>query len=198
MIERLTNRIIEYQIKTGSIDIADSNVYRYGYILLFEVIINICIAFAISFTFRTIKEMFFFLIFFMMLRSFCGGYHADKIWHCVVISNIVMIFAIHISKFAAKYSIPIILYIVIEMCFSLIIYYNSPVDNKNKRLSNAEKTIYKKYIFMIIIIENIFGFVLMVLEKYKYAYIILCIFLIQFISILVQKINNRGDDNLCD
>ena len=44
MIEKLTNHIVDCQIASGKIKEEEGSVYRYGYTLFFEKLINIVIA----------------------------------------------------------------------------------------------------------------------------------------------------------
>ena len=44
MIEKLTNHIVDCQIASGKIKEEEGSVYRYGYTLFFEKLINIAIA----------------------------------------------------------------------------------------------------------------------------------------------------------
>ena len=44
MIEKLTNYIVDCQIASGKIKEEEGSVYRYGYTLFFEKLINIAIA----------------------------------------------------------------------------------------------------------------------------------------------------------
>ena len=52
MIEKLTNHIVDCQIASGKIKEEEGSVYRYGYTLFFEKLINIAIALIICFNNR--------------------------------------------------------------------------------------------------------------------------------------------------
>lgn len=194
MIERLSYKITEYQMIKGYIRQDEIKIYRYGYILLFEVVINIVIALVLGLTFDKVREIVFFLLFFILLRSFCGGYHADKIWQCIFLSNVVMLAAILINNICYQYKIPILIYILFEICFSVIICILSPVDNKNKRLGKNEKSIYKKCTIIVTIVESSIGIALMLLEERELGYLILYIYLIQIFSIIAANISRLSSD----
>ena len=99
MIKRVVDAIINKQIKEHMLTTQDEKIYRYGYILLCEVILNILIALIIGFIFKEQKIIVFFLFMYIPLRSFCGGWHADKIWKCTIISNIILLLQIFGKRF---------------------------------------------------------------------------------------------------
>lgn len=191
MVERISNKIIDYQIEKGIISKNDINIYRYGYILLFEVMINILIALGIGIILGKVTEILFFLACFIILRSFCGGYHANSIWKCIFLSNLVMTISILSNILLSKYTMPISLFFILEICFSIIICVLSPVDNKNKRLSNNEKSFYKKCTIIVSVAENSIGIILMLFNKQEYAYLVLFVFLIQMVSLMIVKGQNK-------
>ena len=82
----------------GTIQESDRNVYEYGYQLMIEAFINVVISLLLGAVLGCFKEVVFFLIVFMPLRSFCGGYHAAKTWQCTVLSNLVVLLVIVVSK----------------------------------------------------------------------------------------------------
>ena len=73
----MTNKIVETLINKQSqneiITNEDEQIYRYGYILLCEVVLNLVIALIIGIVFLKTKEIMFFLCVYIPLRSFCGG-----------------------------------------------------------------------------------------------------------------------------
>ena len=48
MIEKFVNKIVNKQLEKDIISKEDANIYKYGYILMCEVLINICIALVIA------------------------------------------------------------------------------------------------------------------------------------------------------
>ncbi|MBQ9610598.1 MAG: accessory gene regulator B family protein [Lachnospiraceae bacterium] len=187
MIEKLADKMIEFQVSKGTIHSEDANIYRYGYILLFEIIINIFISFLMGILLGKIQEVIFFLLLFITLRSFCGGYHAKRIWECIVLSNAVMACAIVINIYFGKYVLPVLLYVTIVIVLSVIICSMAPVDNKNKRLNEKERIFYKKCSIITAIIENGIGITMILLGQYSFAYIVIYVYIIQLISIIIGK-----------
>ena len=95
MIQMIVNVLVNKQSQHYTMTDEDEKIYRYGYILLCEVILNVVIALAIGIGFSKIKEVMFFLGMYIPLRSFCGGWHADKIWKCTLISNAILLLQVY-------------------------------------------------------------------------------------------------------
>ena len=93
MIEKLTNHIVDCQIASGKIKEEEGSVYRYGYTLFFEKLINIAIALIICLITGKWLAVGLFLLAVIPFRSFAGGWHAKEFWQCAILSNL-MIFII--------------------------------------------------------------------------------------------------------
>ena len=103
MIQMIVNVLVNKQSQHYTMTDEDEKIYRYGYILLCEVILNVVIALAIGIGFSKIKEVMFFLGMYIPLRSFCGGWHADKIWKCTLISNAILLLQVYSLEKLLRY-----------------------------------------------------------------------------------------------
>lgn len=72
MIEKFVNKIVNKQLEKDIISKEDANIYKYGYILMCEVLINICIALVIAAVSTEWLLISMFLIIYIPLRSYCG------------------------------------------------------------------------------------------------------------------------------
>lgn len=97
MIEKLVDKIISKQLEENTISTEDINIYRYGYILVYEVFVNIIVAAIIAGISGEWLLVTLFLVIYIPLRSFCGGWHADKFWKCTIYSNVIIVIML-ISK----------------------------------------------------------------------------------------------------
>lgn len=89
MIKLLVEKFINTRVKNKLIREEDAEIYQYGYILLFEMVICIIISLLIAIALRTVLELLVFSIFFIPLRCFGGGFHATKAWRCLAVSTII-------------------------------------------------------------------------------------------------------------
>ena len=92
MIEKIVNKLLDTQIKSGLLKNETIPIYRYGYTLLIEVTINVILSLLIGFALGEIGIVILFNLIFIPLRGFCGGWHAGKSWLGTMTSAIVLCF----------------------------------------------------------------------------------------------------------
>ncbi len=184
MILKIVDFIIDRQIENEMIYEDDINVYRYGYTLVLEVMINIMTAIIIGLISGELVGIVLFLIIFIPLRSYCGGYHAPKAWICILLSNTIVAGIVLIIR-NLQYIINYLPLLVIEaICASIILIF-APIQSDAKKISNNEWQIYKKYIRYILISELVFALLtILILKSNKYGFIIIAAHATQAVSLL--------------
>lgn len=143
MLQRLIDKMIEREIEQKIIKPEEVSIYKYGYILVYEVVLNIILSVLIGILFDSIVNVLFFLVVFIPIRSFCGGWHADTIWKCTVVSNIILVLEIIYVENVIKHLKIWILYPIFVL-FLIYIIYVAPVETRTKRISQNEKEVYRK------------------------------------------------------
>lgn len=186
MIKRAVTRLVNTQIRLGTIQESDRNVYEYGYQLMIEAFINVVISLLLGAVLGCFKEVVFFLIVFMPLRSFCGGYHAAKTWQCTVLSNLVVLLVIVVSKVSLLAGIITPVYILGDIVIGGMIVLFAPVDNENRRLGEKEHRRYKMTASVIMSVEALLCIILCVSSFRTYSDIILTSHTIQLCSLLIS------------
>ena len=158
MVQKIVDALVNKQSQNYVMTDEDEKIYRYGYILLCEVFLNLVIALAIGIAFSKTKEVIFFLGMYIPLRSFCGGWHADKIWKCTVISNVILmlqVYSIENIKMYLSMSGMLLIFFFNMVC----VYFISPVDTEMKRISQDEKKTYKRKIKLILVFHMIIAII---------------------------------------
>ena len=183
MIEKLVTRFVDFQAGIGTIKEDDVNVYQYGYTLMVEVILNMALSLILGVLLGQIKKVIFFLCMFIPLRSFCGGYHANKIWKCVILSNFIIIVPIFAVEKLILYKTPQCL---LMMLCGIVITLFAPSESFGKKLSMHEKKVYKFGALIFFFVESIIGFILLCTGKVEYYYIVLISHVIQALSLLLN------------
>ena len=120
---------------------------------------------------------------FIPLRSFCGGYHANKIWKCVILSNFIIIVPIFAVEKLILYKTPQCL---LMMLCGIVITLFAPSESFGKKLSMHEKKVYKFGALIFFFVESIIGFILLCTGKVEYYYIVLISHVIQALSLLLN------------
>ncbi len=185
MINRITSTIVETQIKAGFLKDEDRDIYNYGYILMMETMLNIFVGILIGLLFKAIDTIIIFWLLYIPLRIFCGGWHAEKSWQCLVASNVILLFVIKVEKMM----IPITntwFVVLLEILLALMIMILSPVSTKYKPITSREKSRFKRNCIGIIVIELLASlFICRVRNIIMIAYGVL------LISLVMQMIINR-------
>lgn len=190
MVQKIIDKIVEKQIQENILKTEDESIYKYGYMLVFEVLLNISLALIIGVLFDSLRDILFFLCIYIPLRSFCGGWHADKIWKCTFVSNVIFVIEIFFEKYIVKY-IDIWELLVIFFIGIIIIFLMAPVETKTKKISKKEKIIYKKKIYFITMIHVIGMVVIVMFPLQNYIFIIAYAYLVQLCMMFFGKLENN-------
>jgi accessory gene regulator B len=192
MIERLVELLIVQQLNARMITKENISVYRYGYILMFEMSINVLIAFIIGYFFHELPVVIFFLFIFIPLRSYCGGYHAPKAWICIILSNAFIVCVVLFSRNMNLIIYNKEIFLLEIICIGLITVL-APIQSSAKKLNSNEKQLYKKYIKIILIIQVILEIFFFTFALNKYGYVIIMSHIIQVLALAVAhySVNNK-------
>lgn len=117
--------------------------YRYGYQLLALQAGNLAVAIAIGLVFSCLMEIILFLIAYIPLRSYAGGYHADGPVQCGIISAALELAVAVILQIPITAGLLHTLLLVTALC-EIIIYVTVPVAAKNKPLTDSQIISFRK------------------------------------------------------
>lgn len=188
MIQKIIDRMIEKQVQNRTITFEEINIYKYGYILMFEVVVNVLLALIIGMIFNSLGVVLCFLGMYIPLRSFCGGWHADTLWKCTFISNFILLIEILCIRSVAQY-INIFVLLFMFLVSVMIIIYMAPVETSAKKISKEEGIRYKKKIRIIILAQIIIMTLLVMLEFKNYVFVVTYVYIVQAILLLLEKLS---------
>lgn len=159
-MEYIISNIIQKLIKYEIIKREEASIYEYGLFHFIGFLLSLSFMLIVGFVFECIDRLFCFLIFFIVVRKYAGGYHEKTLKECAVVSIIfLLITAIEIKAISYFHFMPIFLYVV--FLFAVLLFVVCPIDNENKRLDDLEKVVYGR-VFKIIL--------LFVLSAFLYFY----------------------------
>ncbi len=116
-------------------------IYRYGCEVLISIIINILLVLLCGIIFRMIRNAFLFYGVFLLIRRYCGGFHAETYLGCNAIFTGILSLAL--TAIVLYDSIPSIMIVIFAFISFLVVYRYSPLVHKNKRLSESEMSKYR-------------------------------------------------------
>ena len=165
----------------------DKEVYRYGIQQGLNLTLNILTTIIIGVLCGMVYPSLMFLICYMPLRSFCGGYHAKTHLRCYIYSVIMITCILLVAKYTA---FNIVLSEVLVLISLIIILLLAPVEDENKKLDNVEKRVFRKRAYIIAFLEVLLYHIFLITHL-TYCYTILCIALFSLsILMIIGSIKN--------
>lgn len=157
--------IVTWLIKQKAILKEDRELYEYATYSFFLSFFPLFISIIIGSVMGKVLESILFIITFMSVRKFSGGFHAKQAWVCIISSCIILLACICIITnvmYSSIFDIGILWAVI-----NLIMF--SPIDNENRRLDLIEKKEYKSKITVIVLIIAIIYYLLILLNRENYA-----------------------------
>lgn len=188
MIAQLADMMVSSQLKNKRISEADKAIYRYGYILIMEMMVNILISVLIGVLFHVLAEVIWFLMIFVPLRSYAGGYHMNRAWKCIIATN-VMIAGITLTAVYIIHTVPVFPWLVAEALSCAAICVLAPVDTKAKPLDDGEKKVYRRKTWLICAVEALIHTVVLLLGMERLAYVGIMAHAALVVSLTLEKWN---------
>lgn len=140
MLEKASKSITNSLRKKGIVLDEFADVYQYGFELLLSFLISTGLVILAGIILNRFIETLFFLLAFISLRSFTGGFHAMKYWICTVSTFGVYSLVMIVSSFV---SVNFLVFFILLLIGSIILYIKAPVENPNKELTKKQKSKYK-------------------------------------------------------
>lgn len=166
--------------------------FKYGCELIISNIVYTLIFLIMSMLTNTLVPSLLFYAGFLTTRKFCGGYHASSYIRC----HLLFAFT-HFLFVSFTYLIPIVLYKVIFISFSIICSISiaiwAPVDHKNKQFTKGEYIFFRKCsLILSILIATCASISMILLPTTIHIISIMFGILSAVISMLVAKYQRRN------
>lgn len=140
MITALSKRITHFLYSKKVITFDTIEIYQYGFEIIISTIIGFFITIMIGVLFRMIWLSLLYYIIFVVLRQFTGGYHAKTYFKCNLVFAVTTAFIFLLTKMAIASEMYTIGIHSLLLFFSIItVWFGTPVENKNKPLSEKQK-----------------------------------------------------------
>ena len=145
-------------LEKGIIKEEDIPIYRYGIENGIILIFNMLTAFVIGILTGRLVEILVFLLSYITLRSYSGGFHLDNKIACYISSNLILMIPACASEmgyaFVRTWNEPVkVIEIAFVICSAVIIFSLSPMDSKQRKLDTAEKKHFKFRARLILMVQ---------------------------------------------
>jgi accessory gene regulator B len=193
MISSLSQSILNSFIEQRIISEEDRNIYEYGAEIAISYFLNLLAIVTISFFMNMLIECIVFLIIFVPLKGYTGGYHASNYKICFVISCLTVTAVLFATKYVSMQISQFIL-ILTMIIAGVSIYILGPIEDKNKPITEKESIHYKGKIKSILIIEFILAIIMNSVGLHKILFIFCSSFVITLGLSLIGYIKNRTNE----
>lgn len=144
------DKTVDNFVQNGIIEDENKELYAFGMRQGMTMVLNVATTVVIGAVLGMVWQSLLFMVSFIPLRSFAGGYHARTQLQCYL-SSVVLIF---ISLLAIKFYTEInFIYLGLALLGSILIFFLSPVESKNRPLDETERLVFKKKARTILVIE---------------------------------------------
>lgn len=167
-MEKLTRRLVEFNIAKGKISSDDADLYEYGYMLLAEKIMIFIISISIAVFCNAFFEIILLCVSFIPFRIYCGGYHAKSRMSCMILSGISLVAGVYGIRIM-KSVMSIELFVIGAMIFGLVIIRYAPVDVEQKKITTSEQFFFRKIVLYVLVVEIVCGIISLLMEEVIYA-----------------------------
>lgn len=166
MVTKISSKTVDLLVNKNFIDEDDKAIYHYGAIQLFTNLFTLGIIIVIASIVNMMVESIVYIVTFMLIRMFAGGYHANTRNKCTALT--IAVYVVNIMSIAIFTDIitkPMV-YIGTITCFC-IIFLVGPVDHKYKPMSKEKYKGRKKIVRRISLLLTIviIGFSMMNVQK---------------------------------
>ena len=162
-LEILAEKITGCLEKHGLIESDQVEIYMYGMTLLISNTATLLATLLVGFIFHVIDCFLVFLLFFIPLRIFSGGYHSSNYLRCFLTFMLLMISLVAILRNLPEGAVlPTIL--ITSLISLFLIFKFSPVSHPNAPIRESDWFHFKRLSRIICIIEIIFIFFLSLLN----------------------------------
>ena len=189
MINHISKMITNFFLQQKSISEDEKEIYQYGVEITISSILNILLVLLLSMLFRSVLSGIVFLVCFIYVRRYTGGYHAETYFRCNSALCITYIAVFIISKGVHISNVVFLLIILIGL---IIVIRYSPVNNTHKSLSGNEKKRYHYLAVTVYIIFSIIGFFIIEFNIFYGKIILLTLLSIALIIIIEIILQGRG------
>lgn len=184
----LSDKIINSLVLNGVVNSKDKELYIYGLHQGFLMILNLIVTIIIGLIFGMVLESIVFMISYIPVRIYAGGYHSKTQLRCFIFSINMIIIVLLSMKLINWTSF---LYSIFEIISVVIIFKLAPIEDSNKPLEPIEVSLYKKRARVILLIETSLLFILKTLNFYQISLCILTAHMALSVMLVLGKIKNN-------
>ncbi len=186
MLNKVSVQLSKFLLQKIKEDKQEQDVYTYGFELIISTIIFFVSIIVISAILSSPISGLVFLITFVPLRLFTGGYHADTYSRCFILSNLTYLLILIIKNLLWSCIITRYWYCLLLISY-IFIMLKAPVINPAQPINPYKKIRSKKITKIILCFETLWIFLLSYSRKELFCMAVLSICLIAFFMFIADE-----------
>ena len=168
MISKVSSRIVKWLLRAGAISENDRELYEYAaYSFLFS-LIPLVLVMLLGGISGMLFEGVLMILPFMLLRKFSGGFHLQSSGVCFVSSTLHLSAFLFLIRFVADRQSSVLFSFLVSAA-AIQIFLCSPIDNEARKLSEAERAVFKKLARLMSVIFTLVYITLSVFRLTRFA-----------------------------
>lgn len=184
----ISKRLTDYILKKGVIEEKDYDIYNYGFVCFFEVMLSTVTSIIIALFLGMLRPCLFFFLIFIPMRSYGGGLHLNSYFACYIASCLILT----ISLLAIKYvTLPLFVSFLIYIASAAFIFLIGPVDHPNRSVNAYENDIFKKKTNITLFFSTVISVILLFYRNNTYLMLEAIIFVFLAVTLIAGKKANR-------
>lgn len=185
MIKEISNAIVSYLLKEDVIENMDDDkeYYQYGIEITISSLLNIALILIVGVIFQSLAESIVFLLCFILIRQYTGGFHASSYLRCNLSFCLCFTLLILCYQLTKEY-INTYIAILISFICTLVIFSRCPIENPNKPITENRKRFHRLIATLISILYSIISVTLMYFSN-QYGVLILYTLLLVTVLIII-------------
>ncbi|WP_317368864.1 accessory gene regulator B family protein [uncultured Tyzzerella sp.] len=187
-MKNIYEKIINIFIHKNLIAEEEKELYICGLEQIILYIVNIVTMIILGITFKLVLETILFILTYIYIRIYAGGYHCRTPLKCYIFSVLMLVVVLSTLKGQALRN-PLII-TVISIISSIIILSLAPIEDENKPLDEIEIKVYEKRTTRNLLIVLSLLLLTLILNKINLSAYICISLLCNGIMLMLGKINN--------
>ena len=148
LFDKIAGKLVEIE----TISIEDKKLYEYGLKQIASTLANVATTLIIGFIFGMVWESILFMVSYIPLRSYAGGYHARTPLRCYIFSVILTVGVLLTVRYMPHDMILVGALILIS---GILLFVFAPIGDENKPLDEVEIKVFKRRARLVLIIQFI-------------------------------------------
>lgn len=155
MLHKLSCILTKFLLDRVDGDTCEEEIYIYGFELIISTIVGLASIMTISWVLADANSGLIFIILFVPLRIFTGGYHANTYSRCFVISNLAYLSVLFIKICLASF-VPCTVWLCVLGMVSCYIVIKAPLINHAQPISEYKQKRSKYIVKYILVVDIVF------------------------------------------